>query len=346
MGGRQPGALERRRAPATAAAAPRRGTRTAPRTAPSSRSVEVLELCDPVVQQPAARPQQRRAVAGRRGRSAPPRRARPCRCWRSRRTARRPPRGSRRRGTRPGRPRRPRARARGPARACRSDRVMPTARTPCRVAAWITKLPQPQPTSSTRSPSRRPELLADELELGFLRLLERAAPRRGSTRSCRSSSGRGTARRSRCRRRSGGARRGGRARSCAVRRAGAARPSGPAAGITSPQARTSATARLTCWAALSGGGSNVSTIRSAPSRSSTSIMPATYARPRPSSPGARSTWASACGLVNVSVGEPARSPGTSVPSQKRSANGGAEDWRIAPRAAEPSGRTPRLALRS
>ena len=55
--------------------------------------------------------------------------------------------------------------------------VIPTARTPWRVAAWITKLPHPQPTSSTRSPSRRRELLADQLDLGLLGLLQRLAPR-------------------------------------------------------------------------------------------------------------------------------------------------------------------------
>ncbi len=33
-----------------------------------------------------------------------------------------------------------------------SDSVMPVTETPCAAAAWIAKLPQPQPTSSTRWP--------------------------------------------------------------------------------------------------------------------------------------------------------------------------------------------------
>ena len=37
--------------------------------------------------------------------------------------------------------------------------VIPSTLTPCREAAWIAKLPQPQPTSSTRSPSCRASFL-------------------------------------------------------------------------------------------------------------------------------------------------------------------------------------------
>jgi hypothetical protein len=49
--------------------------------------------------------------------------------------------------------------------------VMPVTRTRCRLAAWTAKLPQPQPTSSTRWPGSR--LCAHELELCFLGLFER-----------------------------------------------------------------------------------------------------------------------------------------------------------------------------
>ena len=50
---------------------------------------------------------------------------------------------------------------------------MPVTVTPYSRAAWIAKLPQPQPTSSTRMPGCRSELARDELELGALGLLER-----------------------------------------------------------------------------------------------------------------------------------------------------------------------------
>ena len=36
---------------------------------------------------------------------------------------------------------------------------MPVTDTPCSRAAWIAKLPQPQPTSSTRSPARSASLV-------------------------------------------------------------------------------------------------------------------------------------------------------------------------------------------
>ena len=276
-----------------------------------------------MVEQAAAGPQQARAAAARRGRSAPPPRARPSRCWRSRRTARRRPRGSRRRGSRPGRRRRPPARARGASRACCSDSVIPSARTPWRAAAWITKLPQPQPTSSTRSPSLQAELAADQLELGLLRLLERLARRPRSTRSCRSSRGPGTARRSRCRRRSGGGRPGGRARSCAVRRGAAARPPARGGGSTSPQARTSACGEPEpAGASASGGGSNVSTIRSARVEVVDLDHPGHIGAAEPElagRPQRRGRAPAACGSVNV--GRRARWPRTSVPSQKRTPNG-------------------------
>ena len=62
--------------------------------------------------------------------------------------------------------------------------------------------------------------------------------------------------------------------------------------------------------------------RARSSRSSTSSSPLTYARPRPSWPGARSAWASAAGERTCSVG--ARPPlvgGSSVPSQNVSRKG-------------------------
>ena len=134
---------------------------------------------------------------------------------------------------------------------------MPTAWTPWLAAAWITKLPQPQPTSSTRSPSCSAELPADQLALGRLRLLERRAAALPSTdgfptsprasrarartaRSCRSSTRRGTARRTRSRRRSGGAPRARRARGCGARPRGRSSLAGIGGGAISPQARTAA----------------------------------------------------------------------------------------------------------
>ena len=57
--------------------------------------------------------------------------------------------------------------------ACDGDSVIPVTLTPYSRAAWIAKLPQPQPTSSTRCPGVQLELLRDQVELGALRLLER-----------------------------------------------------------------------------------------------------------------------------------------------------------------------------
>ncbi len=106
----------------------------------------------------------------------------------------------------------------------------------------MAKLPHPHPTSSTRCPSWRASFVAHELELGLLGLLERRARPTASTRTSRSSSGRGTGRRSRCRRCSGGARPGGRGQ--IVWRSPRRRSSacGGRGGRTIPHARTSATA--------------------------------------------------------------------------------------------------------
>jgi hypothetical protein len=43
--------------------------------------------------------------------------------------------------------------------ACGGDSVMPVTCAPWLTAAWTAKLPQPQPTSSTRSPGRRPSFV-------------------------------------------------------------------------------------------------------------------------------------------------------------------------------------------
>ena len=54
----------------------------------------------------------------------------------------------------------------------------------------------------------------------------------------------------------------------------------------------------------SAAGSSASSSASAPSTSSTSSAPETYARPTPSWPGERSTWPSACGERSENVGPP------------------------------------------
>ncbi len=87
-------------------------------------------------------------------------------------------------------------------------------------AARIAMLPQPQPTSSIRSPGLQRQLARDHVELRLLGLLERLRPARESWRSCRSSTRRGRGRRTRCRRRSDGGRRGRRAPCCGGGRCG------------------------------------------------------------------------------------------------------------------------------
>ncbi len=169
--------------------------------------VGVAEPGDAVVEQPAARRQQRGELARRRRRSARRRRARPCRCWRSRRTARRRGRGSPSPGSRPARRRRPPRPARARPAACGSESVIPTTSTPCRLAAWIAKLPQPQPMSSTRSPALERELAADHLELLLLGLLERLRAAREDRAAVGHRLRPGRARRTRAAGRSGGARR-------------------------------------------------------------------------------------------------------------------------------------------
>ena len=117
--------------------------------------VAVAQARDAVVEQPAARAPAGPRAAPRTRRSGWRPRARSCRCSRSRRSARRRPRGrgSPSRGSRRDRRGPPSATRRRASSAWAGESVIPTARTPWRSAAWITKLPQPQPTSSTRSPS-------------------------------------------------------------------------------------------------------------------------------------------------------------------------------------------------
>ena len=153
-------------------------------------------------------------------------------------------RGSRRRGSRCGR-RRPASSARRRAvSTCGGESVMPVTWTPWRWAAWIANEPQPQPTSSTRWPRLSAELLAHELELGLLRLLERRRRRARRSRTSRSSSGRGRGGRTRAGRRSGGGRRASRARSSGSAPSAGARTDGGPGGRTTPVARSAASASL------------------------------------------------------------------------------------------------------
>ncbi len=64
-------------------------------------------------------------------------------------------------------------------------------------------VPQPQPASTTLSPGLQPQLAADVIHLGDLRLIERRRPASGSRRRCRPWCCRATARRTRCRCRNG-----------------------------------------------------------------------------------------------------------------------------------------------
>ena len=66
----------------------------------------------------------------------------------------------------------------------------------CSTARRIAE-PQPQPMSEQRHPRPQIELGQRQVDLGELRLLQSSCPRARSTRSCRSGSGPGTARRTR-----------------------------------------------------------------------------------------------------------------------------------------------------
>ena len=167
--------------------------------------------------------------------------------------------------------------------------------------------PQPQPTSSTRSPVSQRRAWCRPARAW------RAAPPRASSRrarrsrSCRSSTRRGTARRTRSRRRSGGGPSAGRAAIAvaAPLRAQLGSPA-PAAAAASrrPHARRRAIRRLA--RASIGGGLQLASSASAASMSSTSSAPLTYARPRPSWPGARSDVAERLGRATRKVGPPRR----------------------------------------
>ena len=107
--------------------------------------------------------------------------------------------------------------------ACGSDSVIPVTCTPCRAAAWMREAPPSAADVEHALAGLQRELRAHQLELLLLGLLERATRRARTARSCRSSTGPGTARRTRAAGRSGGARRARRARGCGGGRVGAAR---------------------------------------------------------------------------------------------------------------------------
>ena len=119
------------------------------------------------------------------------------------------------------------------------------------------------------------QLAGDRLQLLLLRLLQRLARRARRSRSCRPSSGRGRARRTRWRRRSGGARRGRRAPCCGGGRSGAAPPRAARGGRVRPAARTAPSSSARLSAPSSGGGCQPSSSSITASMSSTSISPLT-----------------------------------------------------------------------
>ena len=147
------------------------------------------------------------------------------------------------RGCRRGRRRRPPRRARGRARPAAPDSVMPVTWTPWLTAACTAKLPQPQPTSSRRSPALQAELACTRARAWSPGPPRASWPRARRSRSCRSSTRRGRARRTPPAGRSGGAPSAGRARSSAGAPAGRARTAGRAGGRSRPIARAAASAR-------------------------------------------------------------------------------------------------------
>ena len=147
-----------------------------------------------------------------------------------------------------------RARARS---ACGADSVMPVTWTPWLTAAWTAKLPQPQPTSSRRSPALQAELACTRARAWSPGPPRASRPRARRSRSCRSSTRRGRARRTRPAGRSGGAPSGGRARSSAGAPRARARTAGAAGGRSRPIARAAASARRALVARSSDGGFQV-----------------------------------------------------------------------------------------
>ena len=200
-------------------------------------------------------------------------------------------------GERP--PRRARSRASA---ACGSDSVMPVTWTPCSRAACSANAPQPQPTSSTRSPGWIAELACRPARASCAGPPRASSPRARRSRTSTSSTRRGRARSTRWRRRSGGGPSGGRARCCgACLRAqlGGGRPRrrGQAGGADGRGAASRALAR-----ASSGGGRQCRAARAPRRGRRPRARRSTYARPRPSWPGARSAWATACGERTWNVG--------------------------------------------
>ena len=133
-----------------------------------------------------------------------------------------------------------RARARS---ACGPDSVMPVTWTPWLTAACTAKLPQPQPTSSRRSPGAQAELGAHAARAWSPGPPRASWPRARRSRSCRSSTRRGRARRTPPAGRSGGAPSAGRARSSAGAPRARALTAGRGGGRSRPIARAAASAR-------------------------------------------------------------------------------------------------------
>ena len=172
--------------------------------------------------------------------------------------------------------------------------MIPVTLAPYSRAAWIAKLPQPQPTSSTRCPALQLELLRDHVQLGPLRLRERLR----AAREQRAAVGHRlveeqreevvadvvvVADRLRVALR-------------AVARAGQQQLGrGPARDPARERRERERAEQPRRSRGAIGGGTQSSTTRKAPSMSSVSSDPSTYARPSPSGPGARSACAIADG---------------------------------------------------
>ena len=180
----------------------------------SGRSARAADRGDGVVQQPASGPEQLVERLEVRPHPLAGRRARPSRSTRSRRTVRRAGSGSPGSGSRPDRSSPsvgdPPARRTRPAPSLMRDTddidVVVRRGVDRHGPPAAADVEQPWPRSAAR-PERlvvQAEFAADQLVLGGLRLLEGGRRRRRSGRTSRSSTGRGPARRSRCRRRSDG----------------------------------------------------------------------------------------------------------------------------------------------
>ena len=200
--------------------------------------------------------------------------------------------------------------------------MIPTTSVPRVAAAWIAKLPQPQPTKHALAGPER-ELGADELELRPLGLLQRPRAARVLSDTLDVHGGRpsrGRARRTRWRRRGDGAQRARHEPGCDAGRAGAARPPGHGGGSVSPRAHTAASASRALIDRCSGGGCQSASRSSAASRSSTSSSPATYA-PDPQLPGGTERARHRRRRAHREHRSVTVRRGSSVLSQNRTANG-------------------------